>query len=287
MSEHSISNRLLTAVISDRGAELLSLKNAEGKEFIFRDPSVWGFSAPVLFPICGGLRDDRFVFEEKSYSLRKHGFAQISDFIPETVSETSAVFLLQDTPETLLSYPFHFEFRVKYTLNEDSLLIEYITKNTGDREMYYSVGAHEAYLCPGGIEEYSLIFDKKEHLNAHYVRGNLVDYETRPVLEGEDTLPLRYEDYAVDALVFSRFRSEGVTLSAKDGSRMLRVDFPDFSHLLLWTTNKTNAPYICIEPWCGMPDMVDSDYDITKRPGILCLAPGEEKTVSHTVTLIK
>lgn len=287
MTEYSLSNGLLTAKILRHGAELCSLKNAEGKEFIFRDTSIWNGSAPVLFPVCGGLRDDKFVFEGKEYEMPKHGFAKLSDFEAEKIEKESATFLLKDTEETRKIYPFSFEFRVRFTLHDDSLVVEYITKNTGKTEMYYSVGAHEAYLCPEGIEQYALTFDKKETLDAHFVRGTLVDHETYPVLKGEDTLPLRYRDYAVDALVFSRFHSHGATLSANDGSRILRVDFPDSTHLLLWTTHNVDAPYICIEPWNGMPDFIDSDYDIRKRPGILSLEAGEEKTVTHTITVIK
>lgn len=285
--EYTLTNGLLTATVLEHGAELISLKNAQGKEFIFRNTAVWNGSAPVLFPICGGLRDDKFVWEGKEYTLPKHGFAKLSDFEAETVNTADATFLLRDTEETRKMYPFPFEFRVRFTLHEDSLTVDYITKNTGSQTMYYSVGAHEAYFCPEGIEQYVLTFDKKETLDAHFVRGTAVDHETYPVLKNEDTLPLRYRDYEVDALVFSRFHSHGVTLSANDGSRILRVDYPDSTHLLLWTTHNTNAPYICIEPWNGMPDFIDSDYDIRKRSGILELGVGEEKTISHTITVIK
>lgn len=287
MADYSITNGILTASFLRHGAELVSLKNAAGKEFIYRDTSVWNGSAPILFPICGGLRDDKFVMDGKEYRLPKHGFAKTMDFEAEELTDSSVTFCIRETPQTLAVYPFRFTFRVRYTLIDDSLVVEFITTNTDERTLYYSCGAHEAYFCPDGIEQYSITFDKAETLDSHFVRGVTVDYETYPVLKNEEVLPLRYSDYAVDALVFSKFRSEGVTLSANDGTRMVRVDFPDSTHLLLWTTNTQNAPYICIEPWNGMPDHVDSEYDLTKRPGIRVLAPQQTETITHTVTIIK
>ncbi len=287
MADYTITNGILTASFLRYGAELVSLKNAVGKEFIYRDTSVWNGSAPVLFPICGGLRDDKFVFDGTEYNLCKHGFARKSNFELEEKSDSSLTFLLHESAETLAVYPFCFEFRVRYTLVDDSLVVEFITTNTDQKDLYYSCGAHEAYVCPGGIEKYSIVFDKPETLESHFVRGVTVDHETYPVLKNEEVLPLRYSDYAVDALVFSKFRSRGVTLAANDGTRMVRVDFPDSTHLLLWTTNTQNAPYLCIEPWNGMPDYIDSEYDITERPGIRSLAPNESETITHTVTVIK
>ncbi len=287
MSElYTLKNDRLEAVFSSIGAELISLKK-NGKQFIFRDARFWDYSAPVLFPICGGLKDDKFILEGKEYTLAKHGFTRDAEFKLEKLTDTSATFLLTDSEETRKSYPFNFEFRVIYTISGDALSVIYSTTNMGKNVMYYSVGCHEAYLCPEGIENYTLFFDKKETLDSHIVRGNLLDYETVRIMEDSDKLPLKYDYFSVDALAFSKFESAGVTLSANDGSRTIKVDFPGFSHLLLWTKNTCDAPYICIEPWCGFPDMVDSEYDITKRPGIIKVAPGENHITTHTITFIK
>jgi len=284
---HVLTNGIITATFCTKGAELISLKNAEGKEFMFRDPAIWGYTAPVLFPICGGLRDDKFILNGKEYSLPKHGFCRDAEFAVETIDDSSIAFIITDTPETLAQYPFSFEFRIIYTLDKDSICVEYKTTNKNDTDMYYSVGCHEAYLCPEGIENYSILFDEKETLDSHIVNGNLLDYKTVRILENSDVLELKYDYFAVDALVFSKFKSSCVTLCSKDGGRMIKVDFPGFTHLLFWTKNSGNAPYICIEPWCGFPDMIDSEYDITKRPGIIKVTPRGTHSVTHTITFIR
>ena len=114
-----------------------------------------------------------------------------------------------------------------------------------------------------------------------------MDYKTERILEDSDVLELKYDYFSIDALVFSKFNSSCVTLCSKDGERIVKVDFPEFTHLLFWTKNCGNAPYICIEPWCGFPDMIDSEYDITKRPGIIKVAPRSTHSVTHTITFVK
>ena len=188
----TLRNEKLTAVFSTTGAELLSLKHTNGKEYIFRDTEIWGFSAPLLFPICGGLKDDKFIHNGKEYILQKHGFVRTAEFIAEDVKNSSVTFLYKDTPETLESYPFHFELRIIYTLCGESLSVRYSVKNTGNEDMDYSIGCHEAYLCPEGIDKYSVVFDKKETLDAHKVLGNLLSYDTERIVTDSDTLKLDY-----------------------------------------------------------------------------------------------
>ncbi len=287
MSENYVlKNEQLEAVFTSKGAELISLRKC-GKEFIFRDAGIWGYSAPVLFPICGGLKDDKFILGGKEYHLAKHGFCRDTKFAIESISDTSITFLLTDSSKTLTMYPFSFEFRIVYTIDKDTLSVEYKTTNKTDAYMYYSVGCHEAYLCPEGIENYTLVFDQKETLDSHIVRGNLLDYETVRIIENSNELPLKYDYFSIDALAFSKVKSESVTLCANDGERVVKVNFPGFSHLLLWTKNTCDAPYICIEPWCGFPDMIDSEYDITKRPGIIKVDPQTAHSVTHTITFVK
>ncbi|MBR5527688.1 MAG: aldose 1-epimerase family protein [Clostridia bacterium] len=285
--QYTLSNGILTATFNTRGAELISLKNSDGKEFIFRDPNFWGFSCPTLFPICGGLKDGKFIYEGKEYFLEKHGFCRMAEF--EVLSETDSeiAFITRSSEDTLKVYPFEFEFIIRYTLDGNALTIGYETNNLTDGKMYYSVGCHEAYLCRGGIEKYQLVFDETETLDAHGVDGVMATYETRNVITESKILPLRYSDYDIDALIFSKLNSRGVTLRALDGNHEVKVDFPGLPHLLLWTPASKEAPFICIEPWHGLPDMTDSRYDITQRTGIICLEKGESRTLIHKITFIK
>ena len=54
-----IKNDQLTLEISSLGAELQSIKDANGNEYLWDgDAKYWGKRSPLLFPIVGGLWKD-------------------------------------------------------------------------------------------------------------------------------------------------------------------------------------------------------------------------------------
>ena len=274
-------NNYIKATISSVGAELISVKK-NGKEKIWiGDPAVWSFHAPVLFPICGGLKDDKYTYDGKEYTLQKHGYIRFTDFEVESQSPEKAVFLHRFNAETLKQFPFEYELRVIYKLEGTALTVEYNVKNLADREMYFSVGAHEAYYCPEGIEAYSIIFDKPETLDSSILNGNLLEYKTVNVGENICGLPLKYEYFAVDALVFLNLKSKKVSLKNNNTGEITGLEFDGHNFFLLWT--KPGANYICLEPWCGCPDFIDSDYDIKNKKGIIKLEGKEEISKIHRI----
>jgi len=276
-----ISNNDISVTISTFGAEIKSvIKN--GKEMIWDgNPEFWSGQAPVLFPICGGLKDDKFIFEGKEYTLPKHGYARKTEFELESVGQEKAVFLLRSDEESIKKYPFEYELRVIYTLDGSKLNVEYNIKNIADKNMYFSIGAHEAYACPEGIEEYSIVFDKAEDLNALQLDGNLLKYGTINIEKNVSELPLRTEYFEHDALVFLDIKSRKVSLKNQRTDETIDVEFDGFPYLLLWTIPGAN--YICIEPWCGIPDFIDSDYDITKKKGIIKVLPKHTCSKTHSI----
>lgn len=276
-----LSNDILKAIFSTKGAELLSVEK-DGKEKIWvGDPDVWALHAPLLFPICGGLKDDKYIYEGKEYTLQKHGYIRFVEFEVESHSDTKLVFLHRWDSETLSQFPFHYELRVIYTLEDSALKVDYNVKNLDDTCMYYSIGAHEGYYCPEGIEEYSIIFDKSENLDSNILNGNLLEYETINVGKNTCELPLKYEYFAVDALVFLNLASRKVSLKNRKNGNEIGLEFDGYDAFLLWT--KPNANYICLEPWCGHQDFVDSNYDFINKKGIIKLSGREEKTKTHKI----
>lgn len=280
--EISISNEILTVKITTEGAEITSIIK-DGKELIWQaDPTVWKGHAPLLFPICGGLKEDRFTYEGKSYTLPKHGFARRSEFEIEALSENSATFLLKSNDETKKCYPFDFELRVIYSILENELTVTYDIKNMTNGDMYFSIGAHEAYSCPNGISEWSVIFDKEEDLSAAPIFGQLLGYDENVIMEKTCALPLKDEYFETDALVFLNLKSRKVLLKNEMTNNEIKLDFDGFPYFLIWT--KPNAKYICLEPWCGVPDFVDSDFDITKKKGIIRLEKDKKTTRTHKIS---
>ena len=278
----TISNSKLTVTINTFGAELKSIIQ-DGTEYLWNgDPDVWSGQAPILFPLCGGLKDDKYIFKGKEYTLPKHGFARNSEFIAERTTSDSATFLLTSDESTLKDFPFEFELRITYTLKGNVIDVKNEVTNKGSEDMYFSIGAHEGYACPEGIEEYSIIFEQPENLNASVLDGNLLEYDTVNIAENVTELPLKQEYFEIDALVFLDLKSRKASLKNNQTGKTIDVAFDGFDYLLLWT--KPGANYICIEPWCGIPDFVDSDYDITKKTGIIKLEAGKTCVKEHSIT---
>lgn len=278
----TISNSLIKAKISTRGAELVSLaKNND--ENIWSGPSEnWNGSSPILFPICGTLKDNTYIYDGKKYELLRHGFARRSEFILEMREENRATFLLASNVETLRKYPFEFEFRVRFTLNDNMLKVDYIVTNTDNKAMYFSVGSHEGYRCPKGIEEYSILFDNIEDLENNLLTGVLLNY-SKESFGKTNELKLKYDYFVKDSLIFTNLKSKNVILKNEKTNKKIKIEFEDFDNLVIWALD--NEKFVCVEAWCGLPDYVDSDYDITKKPGIIKLMPQKTVIKSHSITL--
>ncbi len=278
-----ISNGNLKAAISKTGAELKSLTK-NGEEYVWcGNPAIWAGTAPILFPILCKLKDLKYTLDEKVYEMPMHGFIKGKEFTVESTEKDRAVLLYTQNEQTLKMYPFEFEFRVIFTLTENELTVEYRVDNKNDREMYFSVGAHEAYATPEGIEQYDIIFECKENLDTVLLNGGLLTKNTLNVGKNTDTLPLKEEYFELDTLIFKKLNSHSLRLKSRKTSREIKVDFPDCDYLGIW--HKPDAPYICIEPWAGLPDNEDTDGNIKTKEGIIALAPRKTYSNIHKITV--
>ena len=277
----TIENGTVKVEIIERGAEIRRV-NVNGEERFWNgDPKFWDGVAPVLFPNCGGMRDDKYTIGGVEYTIPKHGFAKNMDFAVESVSGNSATFLLTDTEDTLKCYPWHFEFRIKYTLVAASIRVEYDIKNNSESPMYFALGSHEAYLCSEGVEDYDVIFERKETLKSCLVDEGILYRTTETVLYESDTLPLYNKYFEIDALVLTDLKSRFVTLRNRKNGKSVSVSFPDCSYLLIWT--KPNAPYVCLEPWTAPPSYFGEGYEIEKKEGMIALEPHTHYKNSHII----
>lgn len=283
MDSITIQNDLLCVEISPKAAELQRIVDANGIDRLWDgDPAFWSGRAPVLFPIAGSLKDDVYFLENDRYTLEKHGFARERFFLPETVTPTSAAFLLTGEAAYHPGFPFACSLRAQYTLDGDTLRAAYTVINQDRRTFYYSTGAHEAYACPEGIEAYALVFERPEPLlHSRLGIGGLTG-ETERIASENGVLRLTPALFGNDTLVLADLQSRSVTLRSKLHDRIVRVDFADYPYLLIWT--KPGAGFICIEPWGNLPDFADTDQNIARKPGMISLGPGARHTQTHTMT---
>ena len=281
----TLKNSELTVKVNELGAELRSIVYNNTEYMWEGKPEIWSGTAPIMFPICGGLKEDKYLLKGKEYTLTKHGFAKLSLFEIESVTDESAIYLLKSSEETKASYPFDFEFRVIYTLSDKSLKVDYKVDNKSADTMYFNVGAHEAYATPEGIEDYDVLFDEEQTLNAQNLYGNILSQTSYPIIKDSKVLPLYDKYFILDALPFKNIKFKAATLRNRKTGRALRVDFENAPYFLLW--HKHGAGYMCLEPWNGIPDVPGSSYDITEKEGITALDSNKTFTFTHTITVVE
>ncbi len=265
----TISNSNLTAIINHLGAELISLRTKENKEYIWEgNPEFWGKHSPILFPIVGTLKNNSYLFNEVEYHLYRHGFARDMEFDIIDFKDNSATFSIQYSRETLKVYPFEFELQITYTIEGNSLKVQYKVINTSKTQMPFSIGAHPAFALSGNFENYSIAFEQEETLEYYILENDLVSKTTKKLEANSKQILLNYELFNNDALIFKSIKSNSLTL-LENSKPMIKVCFKDFPNLGIWT--KKSAPFLCIEPWFGYSDTEGNSGTIFEKEGIKIL----------------
>ena len=276
----TIGNEHLKIIISKKGAELQSISNKQTQlEYLWNgNPAFWSKRSPILFPIVGTLKNDIYYYNDKPYKLNRHGFARDMDFEIETPTASAVTFLLRSDETTLRNFPFEFELRVMYSLRENNLRVNYNVSNISNREMYFSVGGHPAFKVPlvdgMGYDDYYLEFNEEETKPRWPIsKDGLIETTPVPLLQQTNVLPLTKELFSKDALVLKNPTSSIVSLKSDKSSHGLDFDFGDFPYLGIWAAK--DADFVCIEPWCGIADSVDTNQQLVNKEGINKLNAGE------------
>jgi galactose mutarotase-like enzyme len=286
----SIENQQLRISIQPKGAELQSIYHkGQDTEYMWSgDPAFWGKHSPLLFPIVGTLKGNTYYYQDKPYTLPRHGFARDREFAVEAREAGSIGFLLKSDAETRQNFPFDWELRVGYRLLDSGLVTSYRVSNPSTSELYFSVGGHPAFrvpLVPGtNYTDYYLEFDQQEDAPRWPIsKDGLIETHPQPLLNHSRTLALTKDLFTKDALVFKHPASSGVALRSAKTERGLKLDYPGFPFLGIWAA--PNADFVCLEPWCGIADSVDSRQQLTEKEGIQRLEPGESFERTWTLTV--
>ena len=264
----TISNHQIKATINTLGAELIQLEKGNQQYIWTVDENYWNKTSPILFPIVGRLKNDSYSIEDKNYELPRHGFARNFEFEIEHKTENAVVLLLTENQETLKQYPFQFELRLKYEIIENSLKLNYSIINKSQEIMPFSIGAHPAFAIDGLFSDYTLDFNQSEDFISHELEKEQFNNSSKKIPSENGKINLDYALFEKDALVFKHLKSDTLTLLKKN-QPYLSVKFKDFPYLGIWT--KPNAPFLCIEPWCGLADNANHNGNIFEKEGIQLL----------------
>ena len=287
-TNYTLQNGNLSAAIDLRGGQLRSLQYNNAQLLWQGDPAYWDQSAPLLFPFCGRVKDGVYACNGKTYPMTIHGFLSDADLSVTDRTENSLTLALTNTDATRAVYPFAFRFAVTYTLTADAL-VQKITVQAGDTGLPFSFGAHPGFNLPvseNGFDGSCLRFANDTPLTRLEITANgLLGNATESYPLTNDTLPLS-PDPAGDCGIFFRVPEEqrSLTLESTALPCNIAMDFADFPILGLW--HAEGAPYLCIEPWKGLPALDGIPTDLATKPETIFLAPHEQKQFTLTIRLI-
>jgi galactose mutarotase-like enzyme len=287
MSEdrHTIRGNGITASVLAHGAELCSLKTADGLELLWQAGTEWRRHAPLLFPIVGRLKGDRLRHRGQSYPMTQHGFARDSRFEWVERGQGSCRLMLADSADTRSRYPFAFRLTVTYTLHEADLDVALEIENPGDESLPASVGGHPAFnwpLLPGVAKEsYSLHFPDEETAPIRRLKDGLLRAAPEPNPISGKSLALSERLFDEDAIILDRLASSSVRYAADRGPS-LEISWHDFRELGIWS-KPGGAPFLCVEPWRGFASPADFDGEFADKPGLIEIKPGQKRTLSYRI----
>jgi len=274
---HEITNGTLTALIAEDGAELKSLKDPTGLEWMWQaDPAHWARTSPVLFPFVGKLQQNQYLHQGKTYPMTSHGFARDRRFVVEKINESGIRFTLEADKESWKIYPFEFVLKLTYKIVGNELITEYQVENKGDDQMFFSIGGHPGFRCPlndgESFGDYYLEFEKLEPgLERWMVEGPfLSNKKEKLVLDGKK-LSLKENLFGdKDAVILRNTNSSLLKFASKKHERNLVFKYDKFQWMAIWS----KGPFLCLEPWHGIADEVGFEGELKNKLSIRQLMPG-------------
>ena len=286
----AIASPALSAAINPLGAELWSLRDAQGGDLMTdADPRWWTGHAPLLFPFVGRSRGDVYRLDGQAYPMPQHGFARRSAFAVVEQGDESALFRLEADDASRAIYPFDFRLDMGFALTDATLHMTATVANRGEAVMPFAFGYHPAFAWPlpygGGVEDHRIVFEHPEPAPIRKVgdEPGLIAHEHAPSpVEGNSLAPT-HDMFAGDALIWDDLASRSL-LWGVPGQPRLRIDFPDTPWLGLW--QKPGAHYLCVEPWAGMADLAGFEGDVWAKQGIMALPPGDARSFRMDVSLV-
>jgi galactose mutarotase-like enzyme len=294
MPQYELKYGNATAVVNSFGGELASYVAANGRQYIWPgDPDVWKSHGPILFPVVGTVINEKISIDGKTYSIPKHGLVRKREFTLGRHGKDFVEYTLSSNEELLEKYPFQFTLHITHSIGEMGFTTEYMVENQSDKRMPMCIGGHPGFCCPiydgEKFEDYVLKFECTEHSQNMLAPngGCITGSEWLKEFTDTDTLHLDHSLFDPrDALIFSDLKSRKVKLINPATNKGLEFDFEKFDALGIWTAPNKNAPYVCLEPWCGLPAIEGETGNFEDKPFVRFVEPGESFRISYSMKVI-
>jgi len=295
MIELFSQNKRNRAQISLQGAEVIELTHWNTQNEVIPvlwkvDEQFWNRVSPILFPLVGKVRDNQYEVDGIMYSLPQHGFARNQQFDCIESTENSCKLILKNNTESLLVFPFEFELIVEYTIENEQLFVRNTVVNTSvTNSLFYSIGAHPGFQLQSNLSDYHVELENRHGapLNGDFsfkrylIKNGLYTGETEILAFVNGQLKLNNDLFSSDAIVFKNEDIGGVSIF-RGTDLLVNLKCPNAPYWGIWT--KPNAPFLCIEPWDGIADKQDHDFNFLKKEGIIQLNSLESRTFDYQIS---
>ena len=281
------------------GGALSSIKDKDGVEYLWQgDPTYWSGQAPVLFPICGSVRNDTVVYENKDGSheigkIPRHGLVRKKEFDLVDQTDNSVTFAIEDTEEMYENYPYHFRLEITYIVTGKTIRTEYkIYNKESEKSMPYFIGGHPGFNCPlladEVYEDYYLEFEEPETCSVPkpFPKTGMLDFKDRSSwLDNQKELGLNYDLFSYDAVTLDELESRKVALRSRKHDKGLRLHFEEFPNLIIWSTlNK--GPFIALEPWSGLSTSLEEGDRLEEKKDVRILKPDQVDHIGFDIEIL-
>lgn len=288
----TLENEELLVTVSEEGAELQKIYHKkEELDYLWDgNPEYWGRHAPLLFPIIGRLNEDKYKKDGKLYEMTQHGFARDKTFKVGSQSNESVEFVLEQDEDTLVHYPYDFKLTVTYTLKGSLLAVDYKVKNNSNEQMPFSLGAHPAFNVPlkkdESFDDYTVTINPREE--AYYFESDPLPFRNgkRSVL-GEmknGVMALNHATFDEGLIIIDEPKMDTITLEGPE-KHGVTLNVAEFPYVCLWTKEEANAPFLCIEPFFGLPDIAGEIGELEHKGGVILLEEEQERNLGFTIDL--
>lgn len=287
----TIENRQLTVEIDELGAQPHSIRHA-GVEYLWQgDPASWKRQAPILFPFVGRLKNDEYQYQGQTYHQTQHGFARDRKFTVIEQSPNKVTLELRDDEATRQAFPFHFLLTVTYQLVDDRLKVQYRVQNPSqDETLIYAIGAHPGFNVPLNPNDDFTEQQVEVRPAVMYSRIKLVapgpfnDLEHPQTIDFSKPLHLQHDLFNEDAIIIDA-KGNPVTVTVTDNNAQhgVHVETQDNKFIGIWSPYPAQANLLCIEPWWGIADGINSDGQLTHKQAMERLQPGEDRLYQFSI----
>lgn len=278
----TIKSKNLTVTSSARGAELQSIRSSDGTEYLWQgDPAYWTSHAPNIFPYVARLTEGKFLYKGGVFGFGNHGLVRYANLEVTEAAPDSVTYCLTSDENTLRQYPFPFRYTMRYQVIETRLVMRTTVENTGGERMYFAVGGHPGFNVPLeeglAFSDYRIEFDAPSDPYRILLAdsGAVTPLQERYVLQDGRCIPLAHSLFDHDAIVLHNM-AKTVTIKAEKGKRSVTVSFPDFRYVGFWHKPRTDAPYVCVEPWTSLPSREGIVETLAFQSDLLFLDPGKQ-----------